>query len=58
MEISPNGSRPAATAPAEYFTGSVIGGRQECRLAGESEREPIPEMSEAGPSAAKPVLAG
>lgn len=24
MEISPNGSRPSATGPAEYFTGSVI----------------------------------
>ena len=24
MEISPNGSRRAVTAPAEYFTGSVI----------------------------------
>jgi quercetin dioxygenase-like cupin family protein len=24
MEISPNGSRPAASAPAEYFTGFVI----------------------------------
>jgi quercetin dioxygenase-like cupin family protein len=24
MEISPNGSRPVAPAPAEYFTGSVI----------------------------------
>src|SRR6266550_5033299 len=24
MEISPNGSRPSAKAPAEYFTGSVV----------------------------------
>jgi quercetin dioxygenase-like cupin family protein len=24
MEVSPNGSRPTAAAPAEYFTGSVF----------------------------------
>jgi quercetin dioxygenase-like cupin family protein len=24
MEVSPNGSRPTAAAPAEYFTGSVL----------------------------------
>jgi len=24
MEITPNGSRPSAKAPAEYFTGSVV----------------------------------